>query len=124
MGGDMTLKGLINASGLKKKKQIKDEDAEKQMDCEEETNDVPVANIDDDDEDCDGNLDNAVMITLEEMVTQTFSLRYLNNFTKATGLSDKVTLRMGAGVPLEVEYKIADFGSLRYYLAPKIDDDE
>merc|ERR1712129_40796 len=99
--GDMTLKGLINASGLKKKKQIKDDDA-----------------------DCDGNLDNAVMITLEEMVTQTFSLRYLNNFTKATGLSDKVTLRMGAGVPLEVEYKIADFGSLRYYLAPKIDDDE
>jgi len=121
--GDMTLKGLINASGLKKK--IKDEaDAETQMDCEEETNDVPVANIDDDDEDCDGNLDNAVMITLEEMVTQTFSLRYLNNFTKATGLSDKVTLRMGAEVPLEVEYKIADFGSLRYYLAPKIDDDE
>lgn len=123
--GDMTLKGLINASGLKKKKQVKDEaDAETQMDCEEETNDVPVANIDDDDEDCDGNLDNAVMITLEEMVTQTFSLRYLNNFTKATGLSDKVTLRMGAEVPLEVEYKIADFGSLRYYLAPKIDDDE
>jgi len=122
--GDMTLKGLINASGLKKKNKVKDEDAETQMDCEEETNDVPVANIDDDDEDCDGNLDNAVMITLEEMVTQTFSLRYLNNFTKATGLSDKVTLRMGAEVPLEVEYKIADFGSLRYYLAPKIDDDE
>lgn len=123
--GDMTLKGLINASGLKKKSKVKDEaDAETQMDCEEETNDVPVANIDDDDEDCDGNLDNAVMITLEEMVTQTFSLRYLNNFTKATGLSDKVTLRMGAEVPLEVEYKIADFGSLRYYLAPKIDDDE
>jgi len=64
------------------------------------------------------------MITLEEMVTQTFSLRYLNNFTKATGLSDKVTLRMGQEVPLEVEYKIGDFGSLRYYLAPKIDDDE
>merc|ERR1719319_1871375 len=33
-------------------------------------------------------------------------------------------VRMGADVPLEVEYKIADFGSLRYYLAPKIDDDE
>lgn len=127
--GDMTLKGLINASNLKKEKKVKKEtggnDDETQMDEDEDedmnNDDVPVANIDDDD---DENLENAVMITLEEMVTQTFSLRYLNNFTKATGLSDKVTLRMGAEVPLEVEYKIADFGSLRYYLAPKIDDDE
>jgi len=129
--GDMTLKGLINASNLKKNKEkkVKKEtsggnDDETQMDEDEDedmNDDVPVANIDDDD---DENLENAVMITLEEMVTQTFSLRYLNNFTKATGLSDKVTLRMGAEVPLEVEYKIADFGSLRYYLAPKIDDDE
>ena len=31
---------------------------------------------------------------------------------------------MGNDVPLEVEYRISDFGSLRYYLAPKIDDDE
>merc|ERR1719242_1505111 len=68
--------------------------------------------------------DNGVRIELEESVQQTFSLRYLNNFTKATGLSKEVVLRMGADVPLEVEYKIADFGSLRYYLAPKIDDDE
>merc|ERR1712048_304299 len=115
--GDMTLKGLINASGLKKnnkekevkvKKETKGNDDETQMD------------EDDDEED----LENAVMITLEEQVTQTFSLRYLNNFTKATGLSDKVTLSMGAEVPLQVTYKIGDFGSLRYYLAPKIDDDE
>jgi len=132
--GDMTLKGLINASGLKKnnkekevkvKKETKGNDDETQMDEDEDEDmndeDVPVANIDDDD---DEDLENAVMITLEEQVTQTFSLRYLNNFTKATGLSDKVTLSMGAEVPLQVTYKIGDFGSLRYYLAPKIDDDE
>ena len=81
---------------------------------------VPTQNVDD-----DGDAeDNGVRIQLEESVQQTFSLRYLNNFTKATGLSKEVVLRMGADVPLEVEYKIADFGSLRYYLAPKIDDDE
>merc|ERR1712241_119197 len=70
--------------------------------------------------------DAAVKIDLTDSVQQTFSLRYLNNFTKATGLSDKVILRMGTEVPLEVEYKIGDenFGNLRYYLAPKIDDDE
>ena len=78
-------------------------------------------NVDDDDDD---EVNDKVVISLEETVTQTFSLRYLNNFTKATGLCDFVMLRMGQEVPLEVEYKIGDFGSLRYYLAPKIDDDE
>merc|ERR1712228_190022 len=98
-----------------------DEDQDEDMDNNQDDDDIPIANVDDMD---DENLDNAVLITMEETVTQTFSLRYLNNFTKATGLSDSVTLRMGSEVPLEVEYKIADFGSLRYYLAPKIDDDE
>merc|ERR1712154_74885 len=97
--GDMTIKGLINAPKQKKKDVVKKED----------------------DED---NVDEQVLISLEETVQQTFSLRYLNNFTKATGLAQSVTLRMGPEVPLEVEYKINDFGSLRYYLAPKIDDDE
>merc|ERR1712228_794316 len=105
-----------NANNMKKKskKDVK-------IKNESTNDDIPIANVDDADDD---NLDNAVLITMEETVTQTFSLRYLNNFTKATGLSDSVTLRMGSEVPLEVEYKIADFGSLRYYLAPKIDDDE
>jgi len=104
--GDMTIKGLVNAS------KVKDEDME--MD-----EDIPAQNVD------DGDIENnGVQIQLEESVQQTFSLRYLNNFTKATGLSNQVVLRMGADVPLEVEYRIADFGSLRYYLAPKIDDDE
>merc|ERR1712130_713409 len=127
--GDMTIKGLLNANNMKKKSskskdvKVKNEpnNDETQMDEDEDMDDTPVANVDDMD---DENLDNAVLITLEESVTQPFSLRYLNNFTKATGLSEKVTLRMGSEVPLEVEYGIADFGSLRYYLAPKIDDDE
>merc|ERR1711972_174356 len=103
---------------------VKDEDEDAtQMDDEDEDLQmaVPSGNVDDDGADED---DNGVRIQLEESVQQTFSLRYLDNFTKATGLSKEVVLRMGAEVPLEVEYKIADFGSLRYYLAPKIDDDE
>lgn len=31
---------------------------------------------------------------------------------------------MSHDVPLVVEYKIADMGHIRYYLAPKIDDEE
>jgi len=112
--GSMMIKGMVGGAGAK----VKDEDGEEED--EDMAMDVPTQNIDDE----DGAEDNGVRIELEESVQQTFSLRYLNNFTKATGLSKEVVLRMGADVPLEVEYKIADFGSLRYYLAPKIDDDE
>ncbi|EHB04022.1 Proliferating cell nuclear antigen [Heterocephalus glaber] len=35
-----------------------------------------------------------------------------------------VTLNMSADVPLVVEYKIANMGHLKYYLAPKIEDEE
>merc|ERR1712045_970312 len=97
--------------------QMEEDDDE---DMNDENNDIPTGNIDDDED----NVDEQVLISLEETVQQTFSLRYLNNFTKATGLSKDVTLRMGDDVPLEVDYKICDFGALRYYLAPKIDDDE
>jgi len=65
-----------------------------------------------------------VLIQLEEPVTQTFALRYLTSFTKATSLSKSVTISMGAEVPLVTEYKIDDLGYVRYYLAPKIDDEE
>jgi len=119
--GSMMIKGFVAGSAAKT---VKDEDEDAtQMDDEDEDLQmaVPSGNVDDDGGDED---DNGVRIQLEESVQQTFSLRYLNNFTKATGLSKEVVLRMGAEVPLEVEYKIADFGSLRYYLAPKIDDDE
>ena len=61
-------------------------------------------------------------IEMQEAVTLTFALRYLNFFTKATPLSTQVTLSMSADVPLVVEYKIGDMGYIRYYLAPKIED--
>ncbi len=54
----------------------------------------------------------------------TFSLKYLTNFSKAASLSNRVTLSMSADTPLLVEYKIEDMGYLRYYLAPKIGEDE
>ncbi|XP_032805831.1 proliferating cell nuclear antigen [Petromyzon marinus] len=66
----------------------------------------------------------AVTIEMSEAVQLTFALRYLNFFTKATPLSPTVTLRMSADVPLVVEYGIADMGHIKYYLAPKIEDEE
>lgn len=64
----------------------------------------------------------AVIIEMNQAVTLTFALRYLNYFTKASALSSQVTLSMSADVPLVVEYKVADMGYLRFYLAPKMED--
>lgn len=66
--------------------------------------------------------EDAVIINMDEAVELVFALRYLNMFTKATPLSDSVTLSMSPGVPIVVEYGIGDNGYIRYYLAPKIDE--
>ncbi|KAI9755593.1 MAG: proliferating cell nuclear antigen [Lichina confinis] len=68
--------------------------------------------------------DTNVEIQLTEPVALTFSLKYLVNFCKATGLSGSVKLCLSGEVPLLVEYGLAGSSYLRYYLAPKIGDDE
>lgn len=66
----------------------------------------------------------AVTIEMQEAVCLTFACEYLISFTKATALSPQVQLSMSENVPLVVEYNIPDLGFVRYYLAPKIEDDE
>merc|ERR1719385_145664 len=89
--GDMTIKGMMNSNNGTNKKQSAVKQEEDGMD--EDDDDMGTGNVDDDD-DVDGDGSNNVKISLTDTVQQTFSLRYLNNFTKATGLSDKVVLRM------------------------------
>jgi proliferating cell nuclear antigen len=65
----------------------------------------------------------AVVIDMREPVTLNFALRYLTLFTKATALGPTVTLSMSPDIPVVVEYAIESMGYIRYYLAPKIDED-
>ncbi|KAI9813059.1 MAG: proliferating cell nuclear antigen [Pycnora praestabilis] len=65
-----------------------------------------------------------VEIDLSEPVALTFSLKYLVNFCKASGLSSTVKLCLSNEVPLLVEYGLAGSSYLRFYLAPKIGDEE
>ncbi|KAJ9669190.1 proliferating cell nuclear antigen [Coniosporium apollinis] len=65
-----------------------------------------------------------VEIDLTEPVALTFSLKYLVNFCKASGLSGQVRLCLSNEVPLLVEYGLANNSYLRFYLAPKIGDEE
>jgi len=63
-------------------------------------------------------------ITMKEPVELTFALRYLKFFTQAAPLSSKVSLSMSEDIPLLTEFQLGDnAGSLKYYLAPKIDEE-
>ncbi|KAH9626607.1 hypothetical protein KSS87_005458 [Heliosperma pusillum] len=66
----------------------------------------------------------ATIIEMNEPVSLTFALRYMNSFTKATPLSNTVTISLSSELPVVVEYKIAEMGYIRFYLAPKIEEDE
>lgn len=66
----------------------------------------------------------ATIIEMQTPVSLTFALRYMNSFTKATPLASQVTVSLSSELPIVVEYKIAEMGYLRFYLAPKIEEDE
>lgn len=66
----------------------------------------------------------ATIIEMQEPVSLTFALRYLNSFTKATPLSETVAISLSSDLPVVVEYKIAEMGYIRFYLAPKIEEED
>lgn len=59
----------------------------------------------------------------KDQVCLSFALRYLNMFNKASTLCNHVKLMLAPETPLVVEYEIEHLGSLKYYLAPKINED-
>ena len=65
----------------------------------------------------------AVVVDVQEPVELNFALRYLTLFSKATPLGPTVTLSMSSDIPVVVEYTIENMGYVRYYLAPKIDEE-
>jgi len=64
-----------------------------------------------------------VHVELAEPVCQQFALRYLTMFSKSSNISNRVTLSMSPEVPLQVDYQIADMGNIKFFLAPKIEED-
>ena len=63
------------------------------------------------------------IIDVDEPVTNMFSLSILNYFNKAASLSDQVNLSLSENTPLVVEYKIEGMGNLKFYLAPKLNEE-
>ncbi|KAH9659320.1 hypothetical protein KPL70_023814 [Citrus sinensis] len=61
----------------------------------------------------------ATIIEINEPVSLTLALRYINSFTRATPLSNTVTINLSSELPVVVEYKIAEMGYIRFYLTPR-----
>ncbi|OMJ82399.1 hypothetical protein SteCoe_16944 [Stentor coeruleus] len=55
-------------------------------------------------------------------VNASFALRYLNLFNKASNLTTSVILSVSEDLPLILQYDF-EIGSMKYYLAPKINDE-
>ncbi|EGV61038.1 proliferating cell nuclear antigen [Yamadazyma tenuis] len=65
-----------------------------------------------------------ISINLDNPVDLTFGLKYLGDIIKATSLSSSITIKLADKTPALFEYKLDAGGYLRFYLAPKFDEDE
>ena len=70
------------------------------------------------------NTDLQCRIETNSVVNLAFALRYLNMFTKASSIGQQVSLFLSKEFPLIVQYKLAELGVLKFYLASRISDNE
>jgi proliferating cell nuclear antigen len=56
-------------------------------------------------------------------VKLTFSIKHLLNFTKATMVSDDLNICMSDGCPMMISYGMESGSYVKFYLAPKIDNE-
>ncbi|QPG75607.1 hypothetical protein FOA43_002964 [Brettanomyces nanus] len=65
----------------------------------------------------------SVRIDMNKPVNLSFGAKYLNDIVKASSLADTVNIKLTDKAPALIEYKLQG-GYLRYYLAPKFEDEE
>ena len=61
----------------------------------------------------------------KETIGNTYSLRYINLFTKATGMCSNMKIRQTfptERMPISFSYDVANLGKIEFYLAAKLDD--
>lgn len=57
----------------------------------------------------------------DDEITGSYSLKYINLFTKSTNLCNTIELYLKQDYPLILKYNVANLGEIRFCLAPKID---
>lgn len=68
--------------------------------------------------------ENSVSINLENPVDLTFGLKYLGDIIKATSLSRDIKIKLADKTPALFEFNLDAGGYLRFYLAPKFDEED
>jgi len=71
-----------------------------------------------------GDSDDSFELQVNDPIELSFATQYLKKFTAAGPLARDVTIALSADVPMVIAYEVEDFGHLKYFLAPKIDDDD
>lgn len=66
----------------------------------------------------------SINVNLENPVDLTFGLKYLSDIIRATSLAGTITIKLADKTPALFEYKLDAGGYLRFYLAPKFDEDD
>ncbi|KAI3402612.1 POL30 [Candida oxycetoniae] len=66
----------------------------------------------------------SVSVHLDNPVDLTFGLKYLGDIIKASSLSNSITIKLADKAPALFEFKLDVGGYLRFYLAPKFDEDD
>lgn len=69
------------------------------------------------------NPEKTIKIELNKGVNLTFGLKYILDIIKGTVLSNSITIKLTDQTPALFEFKLSS-GYLRFYLAPKFEDDE
>ena len=79
---------------------------------------------------CEGDFANQKTVlefpdSIHKRIGATYNLRYINMFTKATGLCSSVQLLQDSSdenMPIVFRYGIANLGDVKFYLAPRVDE--
>ena len=79
---------------------------------------------------CEGDFANQKTVlsfpdSFPKRIGATYNLRYINMFTKATGLCSSVQLMQDSSdenMPIVFRYGIANLGDVKFYLAPRVDE--
>ena len=70
-----------------------------------------------------GSVDDDVEVNVSEACKVSYALRYLKAISAASALTGRVNLCFSTNFPLLIEYQLTEGGYVRFYLAPKVDDE-
>jgi len=102
-----------------KKEKNSDDEGEEEMDDNQKSDEEDEESSEDDEAPVDN-----LHLDVKENIELSFATQYLKKFTAAGPLAQTVTVSLSEDVPMVIVYEMKDLGHLKYFLAPKIDDDD